>query len=492
MPEASNPSSGNPPDPSAAAPPAARPAPLAPTPRLYPPNSHSVLQQQQILQLQQLQQLQQAAPNVNFSELVALAKKLAKGGEVEEPSPKADATKPDSSHAGRAHIAKEQRKFHRQENASDLAESPDDKGAADSTNPVDAGTSKKETPLLTFDHPTVGFREFTAPASLKLKRNRRAKWSRQKTLLAFAATQLAIIALVVGGYGFWRAIRLPPPPPIADPAPDAPSASPGMTAALSARAAELVDQIANAEKAGNLSKALALCKQFQSEKLHAMGFDYKEGQLAAAADDTARAMLALNRSLALRENVAEARFLRVMLMQPREQGPTLQEYEMAAQAEPFNAKAFFFWGEALRRAGKLQEAVGRLKQAVDRVRNPLDEALYRLKIRLTLIELKQDSEFADELRTNLESPSPAPDWLLTAAAQHMHRGEFAAAVPFLKRFTESLPREEIVKRFRDFFLAGFASQKEIAPFYEPYAEVAPAIFPASPNYPSPTASPTPL
>ena len=169
-------------------------------------------------------------------------------------------------------------------------------------------------------------------------------------------------------------------------------------------------------------------------------------------------------------------------------GVNMNDYETATKVDPFNARHFFFWGEALRRAGKDQAAIVHLQQAVDRLREPELEGLYRLKLRLAELEAGQEKDFADELARRLAAPNPEMDWLITAAAVEMHRGKFADAAGFLERAEQRGDAETFASRLRDYYLFQFQYEKELQRFYQRVPAVGPG---GKADAPEPGGSPAP-
>jgi tetratricopeptide (TPR) repeat protein len=157
------------------------------------------------------------------------------------------------------------------------------------------------------------------------------------------------------------------------------------------------------------------------------------------------------------------------------------DFEQATQIDPFDAQNFYFLGEALRRAGKPQEALVRLKQAFDRLREPAFESEYRLKIRLTQIELGEEQEFVPEMAQRLAENPPPPDWLLTAAAVDMEHRDFAAAATHLERARQYMDKQVFALRMRDYFFYSYRIYPPLARFF--------AVDPTA--VPAPSASETP-
>ena len=195
------------------------------------------------------------------------------------------------------------------------------------------------------------------------------------------------------------------------------------------------------------------------------------------------------------ENVAEAYNLRATLGSRNIRaglirGNGLNDYDTATKVDPFGARTYYYWGAALRRAGKDQAAIVHLQQAIDRLREPELESLYRLTWRLAKIEADQAKDFADQLAKQLALPNPTMDWLLTAAAEQIHDGKFAAAAEFLDKAAQRGDPETFRLRLGDFYLSQFRFQKELARFYQKAPAAKPGSVPVAPE-PAETPGATP-
>jgi tetratricopeptide (TPR) repeat protein len=453
MPESSDPS---PPErqPDPAAPAKSSDAAARPRPRANPPNA------------QQAQQTKQTG-TFSFNDLVHLARSLT--GEEPPPSPNASA---------RTLISRDQKKFSRQK-SQPFAEPSD--SAADS--PSDAPSEPEESPKsLSSPAPSASIsasaplRKSVSVAFARGSGGGQSRRVRRSVLMPFVLAQLAMIALVFVGWLIFRAPR--EEPDTARAVPPAPSkVSAASAAPLSPRAFELIDRMMEAEKAGDFRKALDLCEQIRRTERRAPGLDYRQALLSAKAGGGPQVVVALNHSLAANEELVNSHnLMAAMMLQQGNLAGAIREYEAAAQAGPFEDKAFFYWGEALRRMGQPQAALIRLDQAIDRARDPADEAFYQSKVRLTLIEMNREQEFAEELRTKLALNPPPVDWLVTAAAVELHRGKFDAAAGYLDQASKMVPPKLLEDWLRDSYLFGFAREKTLARFY---GQLAPPAAPVS-------------
>jgi hypothetical protein len=170
---------------------------------------------------------------------------------------------------------------------------------------------------------------------------------------------------------------------------------------------------------------------------------------------------------------------------------SLDDFQQAALADPFEAKYFYFWGEALRRAGHPLEAAQRLREAIDRLREPALEGLYRMKLRLTQIEMGQEADFAGEMERNLASNPPSPQWLLTAAAVAMWHNQPAAAAKYLDEASQRTDPGALRSLLRDYFFFNYADNPLLARFFKDAAPNLPPAQAASTGMTLATPSPAP-
>ncbi len=295
-------------------------------------------------------------------------------------------------------------------------------------------------------------------------------------------TQLGMLILLAGSFlvGRLSVSKVAPAAPAAPAAPEViNSDGKATTKVLSEENARLIDQAMAAEQNFHFKEAEELLGKVKASGEHVPGLSFQLGQLATFEGDYNKALPLLNDAIALGEDVAEAYNLRATLGSRSGliRGNGLNDYDTATKVDPFGSRVFYYWGAALRRAGKDQAAVVRLQQAIDRLREPELESLYRLTLRLTKIEIGQENEFADELATQLALPNPGMDWLITAAAEEIHNGKFAAAAAYLDRASQRGDPETFELRLRDFYLSQFRFEKELARFYPKSPAVRPGDTP---------------
>ena len=408
----------------------AGPSPLTPVPRANPP---SVFNQKET-------PAPAPAAEPGFNDFLAW---MASRAGDQSPAPPAPVSAP------RTTLPREQKKFHRAD-----AETKADKrwSSADSAGAGFAGTAKPA--------------DASASAGLPVIRKRRkstADGGRFEEMRRLLMPPMMLLALVVGGFALGR--RTAPKSSAVTVAPVAKIQS-DKAGPQSARIAELIDYAMTAETKGDFKGARDFLEQVQALGSHAAGLNYHLALLAFEDGDLPRAMTLLDQNIEKAEDSAASYNLRGILVN-RTGGINhgLDNLEAATRFDPFNARYFFFLGEALRRSGKPQQALVRLREAVDRLREPPLEGIYKLKLRLTQIELGLESEFATQLADELARTPPPIDWLFTAAALEMHRGHFDTAAAFLDKASTVADPREVNSRLRDFYFFGFAHEKPLARFF---------------------------
>lgn len=308
---------------------------------------------------------------------------------------------------------------------------------------------------------------------------------------------LAAAAFALGLAGGWASHRptVPgnapaPPKTVADPG-DSAARRPPTDPATAARAAGLVNQALRAEKGGDVARATDLFTEAGKICPTFPGIHYRLALLCLRNGERNRAQVLLARSLAAGEEVAAVHQLRSALARLDNQ-PDLgfTEHEDATRADPFNARYPYYWAETLRRAGRPQEAREKLEDAVIRAVEPTEESLYRLKLRLVMIGLDQEDEFATEVLAQTHDAIPAPpEWLLTAAALDLKRGDYAGAAAYLTRARQILPPAVAAFLFNDQTFLDHAWRPELAPLYAPGSDAVP---PRPPAPDAVAASPAPV
>src|SRR4029077_6983984 len=103
--------------------------------------------------------------------------------------------------------------------------------------------------------------------------------------------------------------------------------------------------------------------------------------------------------------------------------------------DPLSADTYYQFAELLRRQGKLAEAIDHGKRALLRVQPGygISPGTIAMKMRLAPIESGQVAEVAAALAAAQNSAPLSPEWLFTAAALSLQKGDLAAASESLSR-----------------------------------------------------------
>ena len=141
-----------------------------------------------------------------------------------------------------------------------------------------------------------------------------------------------------------------------------------------------------------------------------------------------------------------------------------------ALVRPLDTGNLLHLAEAYRRKGRLADAADTFRLAILRLApGTLPESEARREYlsyeqRLTLVENGRDGDFKEDLAAHLTTPSPAPEWLLTAAAVALQKGDMSAAVDALKKAQAVLPPARFDARMSDYFFRSFAYHPEMNAF----------------------------
>ncbi len=392
-----------------------------------------------------------------FSEFMNLMKAMgANRAPTEEAAP-----------VGRPLIPKEQKKFSRRTTEPvKPTEVPDNPATTTLAPPSSSSEATAEKPAPTAA-PNV-------PADLlNIERKRRSKDTSPQSPGVRLALQGLVFALIVASFFVGRA-TVPKAAPVAvvaagEPVTSKDGSEPGL---LPDNLLAKIDEALAAESAGDTRRANELLQSVKDGGAQVRGLDYHLALLNFSNGELARVLPQLNQSIAKGEEVAACYNLRGTLAN-RQGGVNrgIADLELASKIDPFNARYAFFLGEALRRRGQPQAALVALRQAYHRLREPALEGMYLLKIRLAELELGQAADFSAELAVRLAATPPPLDWVLTAAAVELHRGNMPAAAEYLEKAHNLVPERELLMRLRDFYFYGFSDRKELEKYFAPLKAV---------------------
>ena len=274
--------------------------------------------------------------------------------------------------------------------------------------------------------------------------------------------QVCGFGLLLGGYLLGQAWS-----PAARPDSPRPAKSqrdePGPTSRVGGeRALTAANRGLKAERRRDFPAARAIYDEMVNRQTPMAGAEYRLALLSLHAGDYAQTEAHLNRSVQAGDDVADCCLLRASLAGMKSNyGEAAAQLAAAVRAQPFNAKFCFCWGEALRRAGRLPDAIERLTEALDRPDNAAARELYLFKRRLATVESGGGPAFDAEVAAHVGQPSPGGDWLLLSAAREIGRGNFAAAAERLEQARAALPPEVFGVYVQDYLFQAQASRPEL-------------------------------
>jgi tetratricopeptide (TPR) repeat protein len=197
---------------------------------------------------------------------------------------------------------------------------------------------------------------------------------------------------------------------------------------------ELVEQALAAERLGNWHEAVARLITAKKRNLLFRDLLFHAGKLCYDHGDFDSADRLLERAIVYGDQVDTANYLRGLIAVGRNDLPAAERFfEAAATAEPFTPGYFYYWGDALRRDQRPNEAIKRYEQAAARTVNEQDAALCRFKARMAKAETADKAELQAEIEKK-RAAGPLPvDWLLTEAALRIRGGELPEAVQLIEQ-----------------------------------------------------------
>jgi len=280
---------------------------------------------------------------------------------------------------------------------------------------------------------------------------------------------LTLVVLALLAAGAWRWLQQRPAPAPASEA--APEASPTPTPAPAA--VQALGEGIDLQLGREPEKALEKFSEALAADANLKGVRYQMAVAAYQAGDNARATELARECIANKEAVGDAHILLgTMAARDGDHAKAAQEFAAAVAAEPANAMAYYNWSESLRSDGQPAEALEKLAQAMSR--NP-GEPLYALKQRLARIEANDGlDELVAETQAQVQLDPPAGDWLLTAAAIDLSRGESASAAQMLEGARQNMQPILFVGILQeDPFFRKYKNDPAVAPFLDVTIQVNP-------------------
>ena len=277
------------------------------------------------------------------------------------------------------------------------------------------------------------------------------------------AAQICGFGLLLGGYFLGRSWP-------SAPAPQAPSLAEGSgyEAQKSKRAGgERVLDAANralkAERGRDYQAARTIYEEMINRQEPMPWAEYRLALLLLHQGDLLQTEIHLNRAVLAGDDVADCSLLRASLAGMNgNYADVSTQLAAAVRAQPFNAKFCFCWGESLRRAGRLTEAIERLTQTLDRPDNAAARELYLFKLRLAKVESGGDGAFDAEVAAHVDQPNPGGDWLLLSAAREIGRRNFGLAAERLQQAKGTLPPVEFSVYVQDYLFQTQAARSELS------------------------------
>ena len=271
---------------------------------------------------------------------------------------------------------------------------------------------------------------------------------------------LIALALLSAGARWWLQQR-----PVTAPAPKAaPEASP--TPTPDPAAVQALGEGIDLQLGREPEKALEKFSEALAADANLKGVRYQMAVAAYQAGDNARAAELARECIANKEAVGDAHILLgTMAARDGDHATASTEFAAAVEAEPANAMAYYNWSESLRSNGQPAEALEKIAQAMSR--NP-GEPLYALKQRLARLEANDGlDELVTETQAQVQLDPPAGDWLLTAAAIDLSRGESASAAQMLEGARQNMQPILFVGILQeDPFFRKYQNDPAVAPFLD--------------------------
>ncbi len=275
--------------------------------------------------------------------------------------------------------------------------------------------------------------------------------------------KLAIVAVVMFGLGYFAATLLRPAGPAVAPAP----VTPEMPPAWRPSQLEILGRAAAADRAGDLKTATALLSELAASEPKLPGLARYQADLLIRQGNYVMADTALLAQVTAGREVASSLYLRAFNAARQRHFDDAAHYLQGSIAnDPLSADTYYQLAELLRRQGKLAEAIDHGKRALLRVQPGygISPATIALKMRLAQIESGQLAEVAAALAAAQNSSPLAPEWLFTAAALSLQKGDLAAASESLARARDVMPRDEFIAWVEDYFFKLHTVKPELSKF----------------------------
>ena len=281
---------------------------------------------------------------------------------------------------------------------------------------------------------------------------------------ALLAWKLGSVAVVMFGLGYLLAYLMHQSPPPGEVAAAPPPPPPP---AWRAPTMEVLDRALAADQAGDLKLASKLVAELAAAEPHLPGLARYFANLETRAGNFIAAengLLALGNA---GRELPQVLYLRAFNVARQRRFDDASKLLLSSLAlDPLPADPLYQMAELLRRQGKLTDAVIVARQALLRVRpgSGVSRPTIALKLRLAQIEDGQTAEVETALAEAMRSPPVSPEWMFTAAALGLQRGNVAVAAEWLGKAQGILPRDEFNGWVDDYFFRQHGTAPELAAF----------------------------
>ena len=277
--------------------------------------------------------------------------------------------------------------------------------------------------------------------------------------------KLTAVALVMFGLGYLAASLLVRPPSASPEAPAPPAPSP--PAKWSVATIDELDKALAADRAGDLKGAIKLVAELSGTQATLPGLARYLANLQIRDGNFVTPEPVLQAMCESGREAPQAFYLRAFsAARQRRFDDAFKLLQASLVLDPLQAGAYFQASEVMRRQGKLTDAVSLGKEALLRVRPGygVSRSTIALKTRLGQIESGQTAEVEAALSEALKSPPVAPEWMFTAAALSLQRGNRPDAAEWLGKARLVMSRDEFNFWVDDYFFRGHTSLPELAAF----------------------------
>lgn len=215
---------------------------------------------------------------------------------------------------------------------------------------------------------------------------------------------------------------------------------PRLPEAMPSQALDMVERALQAEAAGDLVRADAALAEVQRLSPSTPGVLLRRAKLAVRQGAYLEAEGFLGESVQREERRAEARNLRALLAATKQQWPMAEAmFREAVDADPFDGRTYYAWGETMRKQGKLVQAVESLQGSLRRDHDRADRDLYRFKLDLAQAELDPKSAASQEIVADAKKSYAPPAKLAAAAAVLLLSSDTKGGVALIDRVRSEAP-----------------------------------------------------